>query len=102
MYQTRASGAEHFGALKIIQMAPANITTHNNQKVMKKIQRNRIQNGSLTYFINSSLVIPVKFYKKDSKRKEKQKISKFQLNLNVLASVTLTVIFYRAENAVQR
>ena len=62
-YHDNGFATEHFGAFRMIQMAPANIAAHSTQNKMKKIQRNRCQNGSFAYFINSSLVIPEKLYK---------------------------------------
>lgn len=52
------SGAEHFGAITMIAMAPANMAAHISQKTMNKAHLILIQNGSFANFISSSFPIP--------------------------------------------
>lgn len=57
-YQVLGTGAEHFGAITIIAIAPANMPSHKSQNSTNNDQRKRTQNGSFAYFINSSLSMP--------------------------------------------
>lgn len=77
LYQDNGFGAEHFGAFKMIRTAPASIAIHRSQNITKITRRSFTQNGSDAYFINSSLVIPVKPCKIYLKNKMYKKIQYF-------------------------